>query len=60
MITQSMTKLEEHPMTGLFDRLTIKVFLRFLAMSKVDFWCIHAKGKQTREMDTALSKRDRS
>ena len=38
----------------------IKVFLRFLAMSKVDFWCIHAKGKKTREMDTALSKRDRS
>ena len=40
--------------------LPIKVFSRFLAMSEVDFWCIHAKGKQTRDMDTALSKRDRS
>ena len=40
--------------------LPIKVFSRFLAMSEVGFWCIHAKGKQTREMDTALSKRDRS
>ena len=38
----------------------IKVFSRFLAMSEVDFWCINAWGKQTREMDTALSKSDRS
>ena len=36
------------------------VFSRFLAMFEVDFWCIHAKGKQTREMDTALSKLDQS
>ena len=26
--------------------------LRFLVMSEVHFWCIHAWGKQTREMDT--------
>ena len=37
-----------------------KVFSCVLAMSEVDFWCIHAWGKQTREMDTALSKRDQS
>ena len=40
--------------------LLIKVFSRFLAMFEVDFWCIHAKDKQTREMDTALSKLDQS
>ena len=31
----------------------IKVFSRFLAKSEVDFWCIHAWGKQTRQIDTA-------
>ena len=29
-------------------------------MFDVDFWCIHAWGKQTHDMDTALRKRDRS
>ena len=38
--------------------LPIKVFSRFVAMSEVDFRCIHAWGKQTREMEIALSKRD--
>ena len=33
---------------------------RFLTMSEVDFWCIHAWGKQTREMESALSKCDQS
>ena len=49
-------------MTELFDRCTyqFEVFTRFLAMAEVDFWCIHAWDKQTREMDTTLSKRDRS
>ena len=41
-------------MTGLFDCSTIEVFSRVLTMSEVDFWCIHASGKQTRKMDTAL------
>ena len=40
--------------------LPIKVSSRFLAIPGGDFWCIHVKGKQTREMDTALSKRYRS
>ena len=50
------------PMTGLFDRCTDKfeVFLSFPGMAEVDFWCIHASDKQTRGMDTTLSKRDRS
>ena len=37
--------------------LPIKVSSRFLAIPGGDFWCIHVKGKQTREMDTALIKR---
>ena len=35
--------------------LPIKVFSRFVAMSEVDFRCMHAWGKQTREMEIALS-----
>ena len=38
--------------------LPIKVFSPFVAMSEVDFWCIHTWGKQTREMDIVLSKRE--
>ena len=39
----------------------ILVFSRFLPMSEVDFWCIlMLEVKKTREMDIALSKRDRS
>ena len=38
--------------------LPIKVLSRFVAMSEVDFWCIHTWCKQTRVMDIALSKRD--
>ena len=38
--------------------LPIKVFSRFIAMPEFDFWCIHAWGKQTREMIQLLSKRD--
>ena len=115
MITQSMTKLEGNPMTGLFDRSTdqgarsIQPKFRPVRPEKVVylkrwtsffekfpgctepihwvldrtfrkfwlngshprsshvfsqclrlFWCIHGWGKQTRVMDTALSKRDRS
>ena len=37
--------------------LPIKVSSRFLAIPGGDFWCIHVKGKQAREMDTALIKR---
>ena len=49
-------------MTGLLDRCTdqIEVFSRFLVMAEVDFCCIYVWDKQTREMDTTLSKRDRS
>ena len=46
--------------TLLYFTVPIKVFSRFLAMFEVDFWRIQAWGKQTREMETALSKRDRS
>ena len=59
----SMMKLVEHPITGLFNHCTdqFEVLSRFLMMAEVDFWCIHAWGKQTREMDTTLSsKPDRS
>ena len=37
-----MTKLEGHPMSGLFDRSTDQGLSRFLTMSEVDFWYIHA------------------
>ena len=49
-------------MTGHFDRCTdhFEVFSLFLAMAEVDFWYIHAWDKQTRELDTTLSKRDQS
>ena len=58
----SMMKLVEHPITGLFNHCTdqFEVFSRFLVMAEVDFWCIHAWGKQTREMDTTSTKPDRS
>ena len=48
-------------MTGLFDRCIyqFEVFSSFLAMAEVDFCCLHAWDKQTRDMDTTLSKRDR-
>ena len=49
-------------MTWLFDRCTdqFKIFSSFLAKAEVDFWCIHARHKKTREMDTTFSKRHRS
>ena len=45
-------------MTRLFDRSTNQGLLTFSRSAWGSFliWCIHAKGKQTREMDTALSK----
>ena len=58
----STMKLVGHPMTRLFDHCTdqFDVFLRFLAMTEVDFWCLHSWDKITCEMDTTLSKRDPS
>ena len=55
-------KLVGHPMTELFDHCTdqFDVFLHFLAMTEVDFWCLHSSDKITCEMDTTLSKRDPS
>ena len=53
-------------MTGLFDHCVDQLEVsRFLAaIAEVDFSCIRAlkkkTNKQTREMDTTLSKRDRS
>ena len=56
MITQSNDKIWKGiQWPGFSIVLPIKVFSSFLAMPGVHFWCIHAKGKQTREMDTALS-----
>ena len=53
-------KLIGHPITWLFDRFTNQFEIsRFLAKAEVDFWCVHAWDKKTREMDTTLSKRDR-
>ena len=40
--------------------LPIKVSSCFLSIPGGYFWCSHVEGKQTREMDTALSKRYRS
>ena len=59
----SMMELVEHPITGLFNHNytdQFEVFSRFLVMAEVDFSCIHAWGKQRREMDTTSSKPDRS
>ena len=58
----SMMKLVEHLITGFLNHCTdqFEVFSHFLVMAEVDFWCIHAWGKQTREMDTTSSKPDRS
>ena len=45
---------------SLFWSIIFEVFSRFLLTAEVDFWCIHAWGKQTREMDKTSSKPDRS
>ena len=52
-----MMKLVGHPRTWLFNRYTDHFAIsRFLAKTEV----IHASDKKIREMDTTLSKRDRS
>ena len=62
LLIYSTMKLVGHPMTGLFDHCTdqFDVFLRFLTMTEVDFWCLHSWDKITCEMDTTLSKHDPS
>ena len=46
-----------HPMIVLFDRCTDKfeVFLRFLAVAEVDFYCVHARDQKKKKHARCIS-----